>query len=287
MKRTSAVFIPQTFLRRIPMITLHFCEYNRFNQDYDTIFRPGGSGDYLFLLLKTPMKIYLQEELIITKENACLLFTPQTPQHYQAVKRFCNSYLHFSSDLSPARQYGFPENEIFYPSNPAEIDSFIRSVQMEYFSLAEYRDEYIHCLISQMFISISRDLLHRADRKEDGENLYLLFQNLRRKMLSNCQEEWTIERLCQEVNLEKSQFYVYYHHFFSTTPKTDLLHVRMEKAKSLLSNEALQVQEAARLCGFTNLQHFTRYFRKYCGCSPREYGLSCKQKEEPVPGSSQ
>ena len=30
------------------------------------------------------------------------------------------------------------------------------------------------------------------------------------------QEEWTIERLCQEVNLEKSQFYVYYHHFFST-----------------------------------------------------------------------
>ena len=226
------------------MITLHFCEYNRFNQDYDTIFRPGGSGDYLFLLLKTPMKIYLQEELIITKENACLLFTPQTPQHYQAVKRFCNSYLHFSSDLSPARQYGFPENEIFYPSNPVEIDSFIRSVQMEYFSLAEYRDEYIHCLISQMFISISRDLLHRADRKEDGENLYLLFQNLRLKMLSNCQEEWTIERLCQEVNLEKSQFYVYYHHFFSTTPKTDLLHVRMEKAKSLLSNEALQVQEA-------------------------------------------
>lgn len=117
---------------------------------------PAEGGDYLFLLLKTPMKIYLQEELIITKENACLLFTPQTPQHYQAVKRFCNSYLHFSSDLSPARQYGFPENEIFYPSNPAEIDSFIRSVQMEYFSLAEYRDEYIHCLISQMFISISQ-----------------------------------------------------------------------------------------------------------------------------------
>lgn len=77
------------------MITLHFCEYNRFNQDYDTIFRPGGSGDYLFLLLKTPMKIYLQEELIITKENACLLFTPQTPQHYQAVKRFATAIFTF------------------------------------------------------------------------------------------------------------------------------------------------------------------------------------------------
>ena len=104
---------------------------------------------------------------------------------------------------------------------------------MQYFSLAEYRDEYIHCLISQMFISISRDLLHRADRKEDGENLYLLFQNLRLKMLSNCQEEWTIERLCQEVNLEKSQFYVYYHHFFSTTPKLSLIHIYARNSSQL------------------------------------------------------
>ena len=29
--------------------TLNFCEYNRSNSDYDRIFRPEGSGDYLFL----------------------------------------------------------------------------------------------------------------------------------------------------------------------------------------------------------------------------------------------
>ena len=45
------------------MIDLHFCEYNRSNQDYDTIFRPSGSGDYLLLLLKTPMKVYLRRAL--------------------------------------------------------------------------------------------------------------------------------------------------------------------------------------------------------------------------------
>ena len=55
------------------MIDLHFCEYNRSNQDYDTIFRPSGSGDYLLLLLKTPMKVYLKEGLTVTRENACIL----------------------------------------------------------------------------------------------------------------------------------------------------------------------------------------------------------------------
>ena len=39
--------------------TLNFCEYNRSNSDYDRIFRPEGSGDFLFLLFKTPMKVYL------------------------------------------------------------------------------------------------------------------------------------------------------------------------------------------------------------------------------------
>lgn len=61
------------------MMTLNFCEYNRFNQDYDRICRPSGSGDYLFLLLKTPMKVYLEDKLHITKENACILYTRRRP----------------------------------------------------------------------------------------------------------------------------------------------------------------------------------------------------------------
>ena len=245
------------------MMTLNFCEYNRFNQDYDRICRPSGSGDYLFLLLKTPMKVYLEDKLHITKENACILYTPQTPQHYQAVKRFCNSYLHFSSDTNPCLRFGIPANTIFYPANYMEIDSFIRDLQQEYFSTADFREEYIHTLITQLFISISRTLTSSAVRSEDTGNLYPAFQSLRLQMLSDCQEDWTMERLCQAVNMEKSQFYVYYRQFFSTTPKNDLLQVRLE---------ALQVKEVARLCGFCNLQHFTRYFKKYCGCAPREYG---------------
>ena len=34
--------------------TLNFCEYNRSNSDYDRIFRPEGSGDFLFLLQSVP-----------------------------------------------------------------------------------------------------------------------------------------------------------------------------------------------------------------------------------------
>lgn len=71
--------------------------------------------------------------------------------------------------------------------------------------------------------------------------------------------------------MEKSQFYHYYKLFFQSTPKSELLQARMEKARYLLTNEALQIQQVAQACGFTNMQHFSRYFKEWFHCSPREY----------------
>lgn len=253
------------------MYSINFCEYSRSNHDYDTIFRPSGSGDYLFLQFKAPMKVYLNDKLTITRENACILYTPGTPQHYQAVRRFYNSYLHFSSDENPAISFQIPENTVFYPNDPMQVDSYIFRLQQEYFSNLPFHEESIHALITLMFLSIARDMNEATVQKEDSGHLYPLFQSLRLQMLTECEEHWDMERLCKCVNLEKSQFYAYYRSFFSSTPKNDLLRARLEKAKNLLSNEALQVKEVAQLCGFQNQSHFTRYFKAYCGCPPGVY----------------
>lgn len=139
-----------------------------------------------------------------------------------------------------------------------------------------------------MFISISRDLLHRADRKEDGENLYLLFQNLRLKMLSNCQEEWTIERLCQEVNLEKEPSFMFITTISFPPPRrlTSSMYA-WKKAKSLLSNEALQVQEAAVSAALPACSTSPGISGNTAAVPPGNTAFPAKQKEEPVPGSSQ
>lgn len=262
------------------MYQLNFCEYNRSNQDYDTIFRPAGSGDYLFLLLKTPMKVYQENQIMVTRENACVLYTPGAVQHYQAVRRFCNSYFHFVADEDPAGKFGLPENEVFYPGEPALVDSYISRLQKEYFSRLPFHDEAVSALVSMMFLEIARSMQRTERQEEEGGNFYPAFQKLRLEMLTDCQKDWEIERLCRRVNLEKSQFYVYYRNFFSSTPKNDLLHARLEKAKNLLSNEALQVKEVAQLCGFGNQAHFTRYFKACCGCAPGEYARKAVIKTE-------
>ena len=111
--------------------SVHICEYNRSNADYETIYRPEGSGDYLFLLFKTPMKVYDRTAFFISQVNACLFYTPDHEQHYQAVQKFRNSYVHFWCSENLGETYGIPQNAVFYPQNTEAIDELIRLLQRE------------------------------------------------------------------------------------------------------------------------------------------------------------
>lgn len=255
-----------------------FCEYNRQNPPKDRIYRPGGSGDYLFLLLKTPMKFYIGGELALSRENACILYTPQTMQDYEAVQKFRNSYIHFlcSEDLSG--HFGIPVNTLFYPGNSDEIDDYIRKIQEERIASGLFAEEKECYLLNEMFISIARAMAREHTVTVENRELYEIFLSLRLEMLRSYEKPWTTEELCSRVNLEKSQLFACYQRFFQSTPHADLLSVRLEKAKNLLTNEALPISLVARQCGFSDLTHFSRYFKKECGCSPREYARKWKEQ---------
>lgn len=253
--------------------SIQFCEYNYSNPDYDQIYRPSGSGDYLFLLFKTPMKVYLDQKLCISRENACILYAPGYEQHYKAVQKFRNSYLHFSCRENPGERFGIPLNTIFYPGNPEDIDNCIRLLHKEHISNDLFSDEYEYTLFRQLMITVARGLESHQIRGNgtEGEELYSAFRKLRLEMLTNYARPWDTQELCTSVNLEKSQFYSCYQKFFQSTPHADLLQIRMDKAKNLLTNQALTVQHIARACGFSDFSHFSRYFKKQTGYSPAQW----------------
>lgn len=253
--------------------SIQFCEYNYSNPDYDQIYRPKGSGDYLFLLFKTPMKVYRDQKFHISRENACILYAPGCGQHYRAVQKFRNSYVHFSCQEDPGERFGIPLNTVFYPGNYEDIDECIRLLHKEHISNDLFSDEYEYTLFRQLMITVARGLETQQMRGNvaDGDGLYFEFRKLRLEMLTNYAKPWDTKELCRQINLEKSQFYACYQKFFHSTPHADLLQIRMDKAKNLLTNEALTVQHIAQVCGFSDYSHFSRYFKKQAGCSPAQF----------------
>jgi AraC-like DNA-binding protein len=262
------------------MYTIEYCGYNIHNPNRDIIYRPNGSISYLLLLILAPMNFEINGETIPVKAGACILYTPGFPQRYQAVNEFYNSYIHFFTESEMEPQFGLPLNTIFYPEGMDEINWFIKNIHKEHITKAMHYEKLIDTLLWQILIHLDRNIRKSMQEVLENTSLYSEFQSLRLQMLTYCEEDWTIERLCQAVNLEKSQVYAYYHKFFHTTPKAELINARIDKAKYLLMNEALQISQVARMSGFNDIYHFSRCFKKVCGCSPSSFGTEINGKKK-------
>lgn len=253
---------------------ISFCEYNRQNPPKDRIYRPGGSGDYLFLLLKTPMKFCIGGELALSRENACILYTPQTMQDYEAVQKFRNSYIHFLSSEDLAGHFGIPVNTLFYPGNSDEIDDYIRKIQEERIASGLFAEEKECYLLNEMFISIARAMAREHTVTVENRELYEIFLSLRLEMLRSYEKPWTTDDLCSRVNLEKSQFFACYQRFFQSTPHADLLSVRLEKAKTCLPTKRCPSVLWRASAGFLTSPIFPGISKRSAGVLPESMPVS-------------
>lgn len=254
------------------MLKINYCDYNRSNIDNDQIYRPQGSGDYLFLLFTTPMKIKINDTIILTKKNAFILFPKGSPQEYKAVNKFKNSYLHFFAENDDfIERYNIPTNQVIYIADIEPINELFKQIYVEFSLKNLHYIEKINSLINQLFIDFSRQLNSFPYDFNKNSNIFEQFHKARVEILTHIEKDWNSESMAALTNLGTSQFYNYYNYFFSRSPKSELLEARISKARYLLKIDRVSVSQAAGLAGFNNLSHFTRYFKKSCGMSPFEY----------------
>ena len=89
----------------------------------------------------------------------------------------------------------------------------------------------------------------------------------------------TLEEVAAVCNLSKSEFCRCFKQITRQTAFEYLMDLRIRKSLQLLENdEDLSVTEVALNCGFFNSSYYTKVFRRYMGCTPREYLR--KRKEE-------
>jgi AraC-like DNA-binding protein len=124
---------------------------------------------------------------------------------------------------------------------------------------------------------IVREIVYRVLRSENGDVLRLLTSNASRfghiaRVLRRIHEEYAgdldVASLAREANMGTSTFHHAFRDATATSPVQYVKRIRLHKARTLLADEGLSAQEAARQVGYTSATQFSREYRRMFGSSP-------------------
>lgn len=246
------------------MITVNFTDHMRREPPGAEILRPHGSGDYLFLYFPLPMRFSQGGDPLVTQKHACILLTPAAPHRFSGSPDFVNTFIHFTAPPGEIERLQAPVNQLFYPADFERMNAAALAVKEELLTGGQLHREMVHAAVLQLLVWIRRSFSAAS-----GDPLKAQFEALRYQILSDCAKEAPVERLAAQVCMSRTSFFKYYRQYFGSSPKRDLLKLRMEKAAVLLTNQQKTVAAVAEETGFKSVEHFARYYRKYYGRPPR------------------
>lgn len=105
-----------------------------------------------------------------------------------------------------------------------------------------------------------------ADRLERAEIVFA-----RQYIEDHFRDRVMVGEVAKKTGLSQSHFATVFRRTVGQTFVEYLQRRRVEEAKALLINTRKIVTEICFQCGFTNLTHFNRVFRRWTGSSPRQY----------------
>lgn len=87
-------------------------------------------------------------------------------------------------------------------------------------------------------------------------------------MRKNYSYPLTVEAVARRCGVDRSHLFRLFKQHLQLSPQQYLIRLRLNKAEELLQTTSLSVSEVAFSCGFNDLCHFSRLFKRRFGVSP-------------------
>ena len=252
-----------------------FCGFDMHHSSGFKIMRPTGTGDYLFLIMRTPSYVILNGITYYTKGHAVILFDKNSPQYFGANnKPYINDWVQFEAtteDLAFFDQIGLKFDALTEFSDAYSLSRLVQQICTERGSNNKNASRSVQHLMHLLFLKLS-DL--RTMESPFSSHLTEQLAILRNNIYSSPQNDWRIEEICNTMSISPSYLQHKYKELFQTGIKRDITLSRLEFARHLLSNSTLSVAEIANRVGYENDVHFMRVFKKGTGFTPTQYRKS-------------
>jgi len=96
------------------------------------------------------------------------------------------------------------------------------------------------------------------------------YRVLRRYIDEHFDQRLDLDGLAERTHASRWHFCREFNRYFGVSPIHYMLQLRMRHAADLLRDPDLNISEIARQCGYADIFHFSKLFRKHHGMSPRQ-----------------
>ncbi len=240
------------------------------------IYRPHGTlNEYVFLHFWNPMQMFYRGEMITTFPNACIILSPSEAQQFGCKDACIHDWMHISEDVGAVlSEYEIEANCIYYPRNHEFITDIIRRIEVESKTGDTYSEDLCACLVRELLVRFAREVHSEADAKSLNGQTREQLRKLRRILHFDYMRNWEISEMAKYINVSPSHLHSAYKKLYGVSPIQDLINIRIQQAKSMLSETQRSVSDIASALGYASATHFTRQFTKIVGISPLKYRQS-------------
>ena len=232
-----------------------------------TLNRPNGVKEYVLIHFHNAVEISFDGVTHQAAPGALIIFSPHKPNSFHSPEPLLHDWIHLTGDVvHEIAAFDLKPDTLYQPTCPTQITELVARLEAEFFAQHAYRNDMFHCLLSELWILLSRNLSGNMPDPVPRKMADQL-RALRADMLLHPEAEWSNEKMAHRLGLSVSRLYPLYRRMFSISPGQDLILMRVEKAKNMLL-QGESVARTAEAMGYTNIYHFIRQFKQITGSTP-------------------
>ncbi|MBR6101445.1 MAG: helix-turn-helix transcriptional regulator [Ruminococcus sp.] len=232
--------------------------------------RPRGYDGYLMLFVKTHAEFVIGGKAYRFEPNTFIIYDRNTPQYYKACENeYINDWIQFDTSENLASATGVHFDEPVYIGESIDVSQYYKLIADCYYRTNNLKTAgyLIKALLAEIFSP--------GDNKTDSAIAhYRELLDLRRKIYSAPDEDWSVERMASQLNISEPYLHLLYKKAFGVTCNQDVINSRIEQAQHYLAYSGMTIEDVAFSCGYKNTVHFSRQFKQVAGVTPSQWRKS-------------
>jgi len=233
--------------------------------------RPEGSGDFVLLHFLTPVSIWFGGQQVEAGAGSLIVFSPDQGHGFYSSGALLHDWMHLTGDVAAALEsVGLKTDTLYQMAQSLQITERVARLEAEFFARNAHWENCIEALLNELWITIARQATGAISQPVLRETAGHL-RELRAEMIQHPEWAWTNEMMARKVNISMSRLYPLYRRMFSISPGRDLILMKIEKAKNMLT-QGVSVTQVSEMLGYNSTFHFIRQFKQETGVTPGQWG---------------